>query len=184
MPRGGHKGGIFPVSGLPWGMNRWYLKRGLYQHRRDHIFTPRWGTRTDSFNPSHLPDGSTRRWENDSHKAWLLRGTSFHVKMYALNEPRYLVPAARCTAGPEITEYILNQLEHGAGPGRNFSGIGRPDVRLPLARRPAATASESHLPAHLLEVVKQVDSDKSIPGLSSAGPSLGSMLLSTSTERG
>lgn len=85
MPRGGHKGGIFPVSGLPWGMNRWYLKRGLYQHRRDHIFTPRWGTRTDAYNPSPLPDGSTRRWENDSHKAWPLRGNLVDKKSVQTN---------------------------------------------------------------------------------------------------
>ncbi|PFH34210.1 hypothetical protein BESB_073620 [Besnoitia besnoiti] len=153
MPRGSHKGGIFPVSGLPWGMNRPYLKRGLYQHRRDHIFTPRWGTRTANFNPSPLPDGGTRKWENDAFKAWPLNGVPHHVKLYAVNEARYLVPAARCTAGPEVTQYILNQLDPG-GAGRTFSGIGRPDVRLALAK-PAAP-STTHLPRHLVNVARHV----------------------------
>ncbi|KEP63492.1 UNVERIFIED_CONTAM: hypothetical protein HHA_312390 [Hammondia hammondi] len=153
MPRGSHRGGVFPVSGLTWGMNRPYLKRGLYQHRRDHIFTPRWGTRTANFNPSPLPDGSTRRWENDAFKAWPLYGLPHHVKLYAVNEARYLVPAARCTAGPEITQYILNQLDPGGG-GRNCSGVGRPDVRLPLAK--PAGPSTTHLPRHLVQIARHV----------------------------
>ncbi|KAL8426002.1 hypothetical protein Efla_001920 [Eimeria flavescens] len=163
MPRGGHRGGIYPVSGLAWGPGQRYLKRGLYRHQRTDVFVPRWGWRRENFNPSPLPDGSTKKWEPESWKAWPLLGVAHHVKMYAKNEERYLQPAFRCTYAPAL-EHILNMLEPSALRGRCYSGIGLPAVSA-SDRSGTAAGSERLLPIHLVKAAKKVEQegDPSVP---------------------
>ncbi|XP_026191103.1 uncharacterized protein LOC34624172 [Cyclospora cayetanensis] len=163
MPRGGHRGGIYPISGLNWGPGQRYLKRGLYRHQRKDIFVPRWGWRRENFNPSPLPDGNTKKWEPESSKAWPLLGTRHHAKLYAFNEARYLQPALRCVYTPAV-EHILNILEPSAESGRCFSGIGRPGVRAPGTDSPSSVGGYPCLPPHLVKVAKDVEREGATSG--------------------
>lgn len=125
MPRAGHRGGLFPVSGLPWGYNATYRYRGLYHTHRSDLLTPRWGYRYQKGHESILPDDSNRMFEPDTKFAWPIQDFHRHSVTYAQNELRYLQPA--CLAkNPKIKQYILNVLEPSFE--STFSGIGLPNV--------------------------------------------------------
>ncbi|SOV12650.1 conserved Plasmodium protein, unknown function [Plasmodium sp. gorilla clade G2] len=123
MPRGGHKGGLFPVSGIKWGMNERIKKRGLYHNRREDILTPRWGYRYENENKKYLPDGSSKSFDIDSSRAWPVDKPQWKY-YYNINETRYLWPSI-CANNPEIKNYILNILEN---TDTYFSGIGLEQV--------------------------------------------------------
>ncbi|CRH00897.1 conserved Plasmodium protein, unknown function [Plasmodium relictum] len=123
MPRGGHKGGLFPVSGIKWGMNERIKKRGLYHNRREDILTPRWGYRYENRNKKYLPDGSSKSFDIDASKAWPKEKTQWNY-YYNINENRYIWPSI-CAYNPEIKNYILNVLESSE---KQFSGIGLEEV--------------------------------------------------------
>ncbi|CDJ37911.1 hypothetical protein, conserved [Eimeria tenella] len=158
MPRGGHRGGIYPISGLPWGPGQRYLKRGLYRHQRTDVFVPRWGWRRERLSSSPLPDGSTKKWEPESSKAWPLLGLPHHQRMYTRNEARYLQPALRCTYTPAV-EHILNLLEPAAAAaGWRYSGLGRPEVRPPAASpQQQQQQQQQQLPLHLVKAAREVE---------------------------
>ncbi|SBS85250.1 conserved Plasmodium protein, unknown function [Plasmodium ovale] len=124
MPRGGHKGGLFPVSGLKWGMNERIKKRGLYHNRREDILTPRWGYRYENRNKKYLPDGSSKSFDVDASRAWPNEKNQWNY-FYTINEGRYIWPSI-CAQNPDIKNYILNILE--SSESRHFSGIGLDDV--------------------------------------------------------
>ncbi|SBT37976.1 hypothetical protein POVWA2_036290 [Plasmodium ovale wallikeri] len=124
MPRGGHKGGLFPVSGLKWGMNERIKKRGLYHNRREDILTPRWGYRYENRNKKYLPDGSSKSFDVDASRAWPNEKNQWNY-FYTINEGRYIWPSI-CAQNPSIKNYILNILE--SSENRHFSGIGLDDV--------------------------------------------------------
>ncbi|VWU48320.1 conserved protein, unknown function [Hepatocystis sp. ex Piliocolobus tephrosceles] len=121
MPKGGHKGGLFPVSGLKWGMNERIKKRGLYHNRREDILTPRWGYRYENRNFKYLPDGSSKSFDSDASRAWPNEKKQWGY-FYSINEARYLWPSI-CANNPSIKNYILNVLESSEENGQ-FSGIG------------------------------------------------------------
>ncbi|GAW81789.1 hypothetical protein, conserved [Plasmodium gonderi] len=125
MPRGGHKGGLFPVSGMKWGMNERVRKRGLYHNRREDILTPRWGYRYENRNNSYLPDGSSKSFDTDVNRAWPNEKNQWN-HFYTINEGRYLWPSI-CAHNPNIKNYILNILENSEN--RPFSGIGLEQVQ-------------------------------------------------------
>ncbi|SCM22504.1 conserved Plasmodium protein, unknown function [Plasmodium chabaudi chabaudi] len=125
MPRGGHKGGLFPVSGIKWGMHERVKKRGLYHNRREDILTPRWGYRYENRNKKYLPDGSSKSFDYDVTKAWPQERKQWNY-YYTINEGRYIWPSI-CAHNPDIKNYILNVLEDSQN--RPFSGIGFDEVQ-------------------------------------------------------
>lgn len=127
MPRGGHKGGLFPVSGLKWGMNERIKKRGLYHNRREDILTPRWGYRYENKNKSFLPDGSSKNFDVDCFKAWPIEKVKWNQYVYHRNEGRYLLPSI-CAYDGKIKNYLMNILDPSIN--GHFSGIGLDNVVL------------------------------------------------------
>ncbi|SCO93144.1 conserved Plasmodium protein, unknown function [Plasmodium malariae] len=131
MPRGGHKGGLFPVSGVKWGMHERVKKRGLYHNRREDIFTPRWGYRYENRNMKYLPDGSSKSFDIDVSRAWPNEKPRWNY-FYNINESRYIWPSI-CAQNPDIKNYILNVLE--SSENRHFSGIGLEEVQNEQGKR-------------------------------------------------
>eukprot|EP00922_Rhytidocystis_sp_ex-Travisia-forbesii_P015586 GHVS01023232.1.p1 GENE.GHVS01023232.1~~GHVS01023232.1.p1 ORF type:complete len:333 (-),score=52.77 GHVS01023232.1:126-1124(-) len=127
MPKGGHKSGLFPIDGLLTGPFSRHKKRGLYFLDRQDLFTPRWGLRKLRENPSPLPDGSHKSFDENANAAWPPPAGGRHHRFYSKNEARYLTPAYRA-ADSKHREYLLNQLEPSDNGRRSFSGIGRPDI--------------------------------------------------------
>eukprot|EP00922_Rhytidocystis_sp_ex-Travisia-forbesii_P015598 GHVS01023245.1.p3 GENE.GHVS01023245.1~~GHVS01023245.1.p3 ORF type:complete len:309 (-),score=43.71 GHVS01023245.1:2608-3534(-) len=125
MPKGGHKAGLFPIDGLVSGLFSRHRKRGLFFLDRQDLFTPRWGLWKLRENPSHLPDGSHKSFDEHADAAWPAAPGGRHHRFYAKNEARYLTPAYRA-ADCKHREYLLNQME--PSDSRSFSGIGRPDI--------------------------------------------------------
>lgn len=126
MPKGGHKGGLFPVSGLKWGKYERIKKRGLYHFRREDILTPRWGYRYENRNNKYLPNGSAKSFDVDSSKAWPVEKTKWNYFLYNKNESRYLSPCIHAY-DKNIKNYILNILEHQGN--THFSGTGLDTVK-------------------------------------------------------
>lgn len=154
MPRGGHRGGIFPVSGLPWGMNGTYKKRGLYHTKREDIFTPRWGFRFRNTNKSPYPDGSSKSFDVHTQFAWPLPDFRVHSIVYAHNEQRYLLPACMAKS-QKIKEYILNILE--PSHRRTFSGIGLPNVWGKYTLTDEHEINENEVQRNLFEIHRKLN---------------------------
>ncbi|EDO05179.1 hypothetical protein BBOV_I000850 [Babesia bovis T2Bo] len=135
MPRGGHRGILFAVSGralTPFGRRR---KRGLYHHCTNELFRPSWGPLKV---PSLIEDVKLPSWAADtlSPKEKLPPATQYHrdaklafplerlgtiVSAYRRNVYRYFQPAS-CANDPYIRNYIYQVLDPSYC--KSFSGIG------------------------------------------------------------
>lgn len=114
----------FPVSGIPRGWRAPYKNRGKYHHRRDLLYTPRWGQRCkQSVLQGRYPTRSGLVWQEDVPQAWPITDNYRAHDLYKLNETRYLIPAMKAQDG-RFKTYVLDQLD-----SMNTSGIGLHNVR-------------------------------------------------------
>ncbi|GBE62638.1 hypothetical protein, conserved [Babesia ovata] len=135
MPRGGHRGILFAVSGralTAFGRRR---RRGLYHHCTNEIFRPAWGPvrqppllmdaqlpnwASDTLSPAEkLPPKP--QYSRDARSAWPQERSSFLLNMYRRNVKRYFHPAAVAN-DDHVRNYIYEVLE--PSHRKCFSGIG------------------------------------------------------------
>ncbi|CDR96130.1 hypothetical protein, conserved [Babesia bigemina] len=157
MPRGGHRGCLFAVSGralTAFGRRR---RRGLYHHCTNELFRPAWGPVRQ---PALLMDAQLPNWASDTlspaeklppkpqysrdaRSAWPQERSSFLLNMYRRNVKRYFHPAAAAN-DDHVRNYIYEVLEPSYR--KCFSGIGVDFMR------------QSSNPArHIADLVKDVN---------------------------
>ncbi|GFE52618.1 hypothetical protein BaOVIS_000220 [Babesia ovis] len=135
MPRGGHRGCLFAVSGravTAFGRRR---KRGLYHHCTNEIFRPSWGPLRP---PTLLEDVKLPNWSSDAlspaeklppkvkynrdaRLAWPQERPGFVLGIYRRNVNRYFQPAVAANED-HIRNYIYEMLEPSYR--KSFSGMG------------------------------------------------------------
>uniref|UniRef100_A0A3B0MHD6 Uncharacterized protein n=1 Tax=Theileria annulata TaxID=5874 RepID=A0A3B0MHD6_THEAN len=124
MTRGGHKGLLFPISGVSLNFFGRRRKRGLYHHCTNEIFRPSWGPIKQPIISNYL---NLLKWKNgtisasemlpshnvygkDVRSAWPTPRHEFISRMYDKNEYRYFKPSLMANSD-RIRNYIYNVLD-------------------------------------------------------------------------